>query len=305
MKYFKYLFLLGLVACQKNVDPELPPFEELLVVDASIFENEVAIVKLSKSFDYFGSFDSTTVLNKVIKFNEAKVTISDGEKTEELVFAPIVFGNRIVDIGYTSNPFSANGIRGKAGRTYTLKIEYNNKTYEAVSTILPKASLDSAWFDFKKVGEKNEQLGYMKVKFFEQNPAGDCYRSFAKRITKDSAFITFFNSVFDDKFFNGKSFELNYTRPIPQNSNREEDNDYRRRHFDLNDTVVLKFCKIGRVEYEFYNSVTDNISANGNPFSTAYNIKSNISNNGIGVFCAYGCRLDTIVLKNGKKFNYK
>jgi Domain of unknown function (DUF4249) len=304
MKYIKYLLLLTLLACQKNVDPVLPKFEERLVVDGSIFENEVAIVKLSKTFDYFGKYDSATVVNKIIKFNEAKVTISDGTRTEQLLFLPIISNNKIVDIGYTSNPLT-QGIRGQSGKTYYLTIEYNNKTYEATSTILPRVALDSAWFDFKKKGEKEEDLGFMKVKFFEPNPPGDCYRSFAKRITKDSAFITFFNSVFDDKFFNGKSFELNYTRPIPPNSRREEDSDYRRRHFDLNDTVVLKFCKIGRTEFEFYSSVADNISANGNPFSTAYNIRSNISNNAIGVFCAYGNRLDTIILKKGRKFNLK
>jgi Domain of unknown function (DUF4249) len=292
------IFSIAFIACQKDVDPELPPFEEQLVVDGGIYKNEVAKVKLSNSFDYFGKFDSATVFGKII--TDAVVTISDGENTERLNLLPILYKNKVIDIAYMGNPIT--GIKGQVGKTYTLKIEYRNQTYTALSTMLPAVTLDSAWFDFKKRGDNNEELGFLKVKFFEPEPLGDFYRSFTKRISKDSVFLTYFNSVFEDKFINGISFELNYTRPLPANSKAAEDDDYRRRHYDINDTVVLNFCKIGRKEFDYFSSVANNISANGNPFSTPYNILSNISNNGIGIFCAYGSRIDTIVLKKGKKF---
>jgi hypothetical protein len=301
MRYLIYIliFSFAVIACQKNVDPELPPFEEQLVVDGSIFKNEVAKVKLSNSFDYFGKFDSATVFGKII--TDAIVTISDGVNTERLNLLPILYKNKVIDIAFMGNSFT--GIKGEAGKTYTLKIEYRNKTYTASSTMLNPADLDSAWFDFKKRGDKNEELGFMKVKFFEPEPLGDFYRSFTKRVTKDSVFLTYFNSVFEDKFINGIAFELNYTRPLPSNSRATDDEDYRRRHYDINDTVILNFCKIGRKEFDYFSSVANNISANGNPFSTPYNILSNISNDGIGIFCAYGSRIDTIVLRKGRKFN--
>jgi hypothetical protein len=297
MKYFAYiLMILGLAACQKTVDPELPPFEEQIVVDGSIFINEAAKVKLSYSFDYFGSFDSATVFGKVITDAIVKITDGSGD-TDRLNLLPIIFNNRIIDFAYLSST-----IKGKAGRTYTIIIEHRGKTYTASSFLQSPVPLDTAWFDFKKTGDNNERLGFLKVKFNEPEPTGDFYRSFSKRITKDSAFLTYFNSVFEDKFINGKPFELNYTRPLPPNSGAEEDGDYRRRHYDENDTVILNFSRIGRREFEYYSSVANNISSNGNPFSTPYNIASNISNGGIGIFCAYGSRIDTIILKKGKKF---
>jgi hypothetical protein len=301
MRYLFYIliFCLTCMACQKNVDPEIPPFEDQLVVDGSIFINEVAKVKLSNSFDYFGKFDSATVFGKII--TDAIVTISDGTKSERLNLLPIFYKNRVIDIAFLGNPFT--GIKGEAGKSYTLTIEYKNKTYTSSSSIIAPVELDSAWFDFKKRGDKNEELGFMKVKFIEPNPLGDFYRSFTKRVTKDSVFLTYFNSVFEDKFINGISFDLNYTRPLPANSSATEDEDYRRRHYNINDTVILNFCRIGRKEFDYFSSVANNISANGNPFSTPYNILSNISNGGIGIFCAYGSRIDTIVLKNGKKFD--
>ncbi len=301
MKQLIYLlfFMMLVSACQKDVDPELPPFEEQIVVDGSIFINEVAKVKLSKSFDYFGSFDSATVFSKII--TDAIVNISDGTRTEKLNLLPVISDNRVIDIAFQGNPFT--GIKGQAGKTYTLRIDYQGKTYTAESNMSSPVALDSAWFDFRKLGDGDDSLGFLKVKFFEPETTGDFYRSFAKRITKDSAFLTYFNSVFEDKFINGKYFELTYTRPIPPNSRAAEDEDFRRRHYFLDDTVILSFSRIGRKEYDYYSSVSNNISANGNPFSTPYNISSNISNNGIGIFCAYASRIDTILLRKGKKFN--
>jgi hypothetical protein len=301
MRYLIFIITVLMIgsACQKDVDPVLPPFEEQLVVDAYIFTDEVAYVKLSKSFDYFGSFDTNTVIGKII--TEADVFISDGEKTEKLLFLPIISDNRIVGVAFQGNPI--NGIKGKAGKNYNLKITYAGKTYEANSFMPPIVPLDSAWFDFRKDGELNERLGYMKVRFNEQESTGDAYRSFSKRIRKDSVFLTYFNSTFDDKFINGKQFDLNYTRPLPPNSNNMDDKDYRARHYDMNDTVVLKFCSIGRKEFDYFESVSSNIGANGNPFTTPYNVLSTISNGAVGVFCAYGSRLDTVILKTGKKFN--
>src|SRR5690606_18071810 len=98
--------------------------------------------------------------------------------------------------------------------------------------------------------------------------SGDCYRWFAKRLGKDLFYATPFNSVFDDKFIDGKTFEFAYDRGQQPNRGQPTEPDRNRGYYKRGDTVVVKLCKIGRNEYDFWYTYYQNRLSNGNPFSS-------------------------------------
>src|SRR6202007_3227755 len=103
---------------------------------------------------------------------------------------------------------------------------------------------------------------------------GNYYRWFSKRITRDKFYGAPFNSAFDDKFIDGKEFEFAYERPAQPNQQQADDDDEQRGLYMVGDTVIVKFCTIGRDEYQFWRSYYSNQTSNGNPFSAPTNINS-------------------------------
>ena len=68
------------------------------------------------------------------------------------------------------------------------------------------------------------------------------------------------------------------------------------RYFYPGDTVTLKWCEIDKGVYDFWNSYDFASNAIGNPFSSPINLKTNITNGALGVWCGYGTILKTIVV---------
>ncbi len=194
----KIIFLLLLFftfSCRKDIKPILPTYKQKIVVEASIETGGPAIVLLSYSVPYFGNFDFTNPERVFIK--GAFVTVTDGTITDTL---------KEIDptTGYIYYGFK---LLGQQGKTYTLSVTVNGKLFTASSTILSPPKLDSLYFK----GEQ-DSLGYIWQKFSEPKGVGDCYRWFAKRLTKDKLYAAPFQSAFDDKFIDGKTFDFDYDR---------------------------------------------------------------------------------------------
>jgi hypothetical protein len=60
----------------------------------------------------------------------------------------------------------------------------------------------------------------------------------------------------------------------------------------------VKFCKIGKKEYEFWNTYYQNKSSNGNPFSAPANVQGTFDNvrEVFGAFVGYAPFYDTIII---------
>jgi hypothetical protein len=67
--------------------------------------------------------------------------------------------------------------------------------------------------------------------------------------------------------------------------------------YKLGDTILLKFCSIGRNEELFFNTLDAATGSNGNPFSSPVIVKSNIVG-GLGIWCGYSPAYDTIIATN-------
>jgi hypothetical protein len=290
-RYFKLnLFLKTIIvvvlvvssnSCRKEINVQLPEYTQKLVVEASIETGQPSQVLLSFTAPYFGNADLSNPSQFFVK--GAFVTVSDGSlidtlKELEIGGFPVYIGTKIF---------------GQIGKNYQLTMLINNKTYTASTSILQPIALDSLFFKWEK-----DTLGFCWAHLSEPAGLGNCYRWFAKRITKDQFFVAPFSSAFDDKFVDGKSFDFAYERPSQPNAQQANDDDPEKNYYRVGDTIIVKFCTIGYNEYNFWRSYYANKSSNGNPFSAPANLQSTINGgDAIGAFVGYGTSFDTLVVK--------
>lgn len=281
-KIFSICLIFLIFSCRKDVKLVLPEYQEKIVIEASIEAGGTAWVYLSYSVPYFGDFDYTTPEKAFVK--GAVVTISDGTTTETLKELDPSFG--YLYVGFN--------LKGQVGKTYKISVTSNGENYTTTSKILNPVKLDSLFF----VEVRGDTLGFIGQTFSEPAGSGDCYRWFAKRLGRDQLFAAPFNSAFDDKFVDGKTFDFSYDRGRQPNPFEQTDSDPERGYYKRGDTVVVKFCKIGRREYDFWFTYYQNKLSNGNPFSAPANVKSMFDNyeKCFGSFVAYSPVFDTIII---------
>lgn len=282
MKRILYIAVIFLVlGCRKDIVPQMPEYTQKVVIEASIETGSTAVVFLSYSVPYFGDFDYSAPEKAFI--SGADVVISDGLRSEKLVQPD-------PNNGYL---YLGTQIVGQQGKTYSLKVTVKGKTYEAVTSIGTPPKLDSLYFKVDR-----DSLGYMWQRFSEPEGRGQCYRWFAKRLGRDLFYAAPFNSVFDDQFIDGKSFDFGYDRGPQPNQLQRNREDPERGYYKMGDTIVVKFCKIGIAEYRFWNTYYQNKSSNGNPFSAPVNIQHMYLQyeDAFGAFTGYSPRFDTIVI---------
>jgi len=281
-KTFYITFLIFIFSCRKDVKLELPQYSEKIVIEASIETGSPAVVFLSYSVPYFGSFNFEAPQTAFVK--GALVTVTDGITTDTLKELNPV-------IGYI---YTGSKLPGQTRKIYEISVTVNGKTFKTTTGILDPPSLDTAYFLLD-----HDSLGLIRQKFSEPAGSGQCYRWFAKRLGRDQFYAAPWGSAFDDKFVDGKTFEFTYNRGRQPNSLVANNEDPERGFYKLGDTVVIKFCQIGRNEYEFWNTYYQNRSSNGNPFSAPANIKSMFEDheNAFGAFVGYAPYFDTIIMR--------
>jgi hypothetical protein len=276
-----FLFLAGMmVSCEKDITVDLPVPPEEYVVEGYINPGKPAYVFISKTAAFFAPYDNASLLNYAVR--NAVVTVSDGIITDTLI-APLP------DVGYL---YISPQITGEVGKTYFLKIETNDgKVLTSVTAISPVVPLDSVWF---KVQPALDSLGWMWARLSDPPLPGNSYRWFAKRLGKDVDFIAPVGSVFEDKFFNGLSFDFAYNRGKVPNSQSVDDNNEEEGYFKKGDTIVVKFASITKESYDFWRAAENQSSSNGSPFASPAPLKTNVTG-AIGIWEGFAFTLDTVV----------
>jgi hypothetical protein len=278
-----FLLFLAFISCEKEVEVEIPLADRKIVIEGYIMEGEHPYVILTRSSPYFATVDSTILLSLIV--TDARVYVNDGFITDTLSLS--LDANLFPYLIYKSNL-----VTGEAGKTYSLTVEADGRTFTSASYLAPSIPLDSLWF---KVQPGLDSLGWIWAHLNEPDTMGNSYRWFAKRLGKDNDFIAPLGSVFNDKFINGKSFDFAYHRGSKPNSEAIDDNNEERGYFKQGDVVVVKFTSIDRNNFEFWRAAEVEISNSGNPFAAPNIIPSNITGNAYGVWGAYGVWTDTLV----------
>lgn len=306
------VFLSVFFACEKEVEIEIPGYKEQLVIDGFIENGQPPFVLISTSKDIFAPTDLNSFLNGFV--SGAIVSVSDGTNSIQLTeictddlppgteeIAAAVFGLPVDQIAnyhlcaYTTfNP----SFFGQIGKTYTLTVNYEGKTYTSSTQILTPQALDNL---FWKTSPGSSEYGFSYVTFSEPgSTTTDGYMWQVKRINKnpdgsekDAFFKKTFNPVFDDEFINGKTFEFWYENPFSYDDSSYAENF--KGFYKKGDTVVVKFSRLEPSVYEFFEKKYVQLSSGGSPFASPSNIPTNISGGALGVWAGFANYFDTLI----------
>ncbi|MDN3674798.1 DUF4249 domain-containing protein [Flavobacterium branchiarum] len=278
------LFFLGIVLCSCNNDTfsDGIKLESKLAVEGWIEEGDVSQVILSSSIPIDDVIDSTNVFDHVIR--SAKITVSDGESSEVL---------RVKKDNDRIPPFIYFGSEmiGKAGKTYTLKIEYLNRTLEATTSIPKSVPLLSAIYEKKSA---TDSTGYIFVKF--DDPVGEKnYYQIATRIDKkEPIFVPAFYGNLDDEKIKNYSVSMQVNRGVllfPKTKFTP--------YFNDGDLIFVKLRTMNKGSYDFWNGWQNEIVNSRNPiYPSNTSLKSNIKG-GVGIWAGYG--QSTLIVKTPSK----
>ena len=302
LKYSTYFFLFALLwSCTKEVQIEIPGYKEQLVVDGRIETGQPAIVLLSKSANVYSSTNFDSYLNSFV--DNAIVVLSDGTQTDTLTkictddlppgfeqIAAGIFGipaEILVNLHLCA--YVSLNMLGEVGKTYTLEITHEGKQYAASSKILEPVALDSLYW---KPEDNFTDRGFSWAQLTDPSNTADAYLWEIKYL-QDFQFSKTFNPYFNDKFFNGLTFDFAYENPMSFEDTTS--NDAYRGFFKQGDTIVVKMSKLGLKEYNYFDKKYNQIFSGGSPFAVPTNIPTNIDGGALGIWVAYSPWVDTLV----------
>ena len=301
--------------CEKEITVELPVTEQKLVVEGTIEPGRAPIVVLTHTESFFDPTDLYSLLG--IFVTGATITVDNGDGPVQL---QEVSGTAIPDdiladaaqlIGLEPYLIQFSGISiytltdgsllGEIGRNYALHVQSGDKTLTSSTHLYEVEPLDSVWFKLAQQDPDDDSLGFIWQTTSDPLGVENHYRWMARRINhdpdgtvKDAFFLSPYFASFEDKFIDGLTFDWSINRGEEPYSDDDDDTNEESGYFKRGDTVVVKFASIGRAEFEFYNSLDNNTTSQGDIFSNPANVKSNIEG-GLGVWAGWTPWMDTLV----------
>lgn len=309
IRLYIFFLLLGLVSCTKEIEIDIPGYEEQLVIDGRIETGTPPIVLLSTSQYIYAPTNLDAFVNSFV--TGATITVSNGTNTVTLVeictdnlppgtelYVSQMLGIDTSELanlhlcGYTTFDPS---MFGEVGKTYDLTVEYGGTTYTASTTIVQPTHLEYVYW--KPDGDLTD-YGYSWARLADVAGQYDAYKWEVKRINKDengnemdSYFTEPWSPVIDDEFFDGLTFDFFYDNPWGY-----EDGvlDEIAGLYHLGDSIVIKFSKMDKDVYAFMEKKYVQLGTAGNPFATPTNIPTNIKGGALGVWAGYSPTFDTL-----------
>lgn len=290
------------------MEVDVPGIEEQYVVDGRIEEGRPPIVVLTHTQPYFQETDIEDNEDRFVHGANIKVRSGSQEVLlQELCSSevPDSLLDRFSSVSGLGEEalqktdiciYTSNAMLGQVGKSYELRIEVDGERIRASSSIPDPVPLDSSWFE-RYGDEQNKGLAWARID--DPDSSGNAYRWYAKRIQKgadgeplDPAYIAPTGSVLDDRFFNGKSFEFNFSRG--QTPAEREPGEEQRLLYETGDTIAVKWTSISQEVYRFYRTFEEAQVRAGSPFAQPTAIESNVDS-ALGIWAGFGVTRDTIV----------
>jgi hypothetical protein len=287
-----WLVVAGLMfsSCEKAVDLKLDAVPPKLVVEATIENDQPPQVILTKSFQYFSAIDLADLSDAFVR--GAEVEISNGQRTHRLKeyrLEPIP-GVSFYYYGIDSSQLST-AFLGTLQTNYTLTIRSGGETYTAQTRIPDTTRRIDSFYWKPAPPELNEpQKVALMFRGTDRPGLGDYVRYFTKQ--NRDPFYPGLNSVFDDQFIDGSSFDVQIERGVPRGSALQEGYSY----FNRGDTVVFKLCNIDKATFDFWRTMEFSYASIGNPFSSPTRVLSNIRGNALGYFGGYAAQYRQMII---------
>jgi len=263
----------GLFACTESPITATAEYLPEIAVEGWIESGETANVIITKTASFSHELDTTWLLNHVI--HSAKVSVSDGETAELLTLGTntnhlppyVYYGSKII---------------GKAGKTYSLKVEYDNRIIEAETTIPEPVALDDCWF---VRDESQPSIGYVNIRF---KNLSDQYYQVATMVSGDETVYTpclYGNFPASNHNF-GETVEIRINRGpyLSATDGGVKIGTW----YQTGKVIYLKFRTQNRESYDFWTSWQNEVLNAQNPIFPAHtDLKSNVRG-GTGCWCGFG-----------------
>lgn len=262
MLLFIWLIALLVNGCSEResilIDPDLNSSDPTLVAHGMIEEGDNAYINLS----YTRDMDSS----EPVYVENALVTLSVSDGNSEV-------------LDYKGNGlYEGSAIIGEIGKSYTLEIQIDNRTWSATSTIYPHLVILEARAEIvggaggKSSGDKNTGVTqYTPVWHVADDPD-----------TRDYFLFRFF---INDEYVPELTWDYDDGRGI--NTNGYHALIHPRLYLSLTDTLTIKASRIDLQTYKFYNQFERLIVYGGKTGGiTPYNPSSNFGEGVVGYFMA-------------------
>jgi hypothetical protein len=245
-----------LTSCEKVIDLKLNTSSSAIIIQGNVFDHGGPYaVEISKTVNF-------TESNIFPPVTDAKVTISDNAGNSELLTQS------------TPGTYTTSYLRGIPGRTYTLNVENQGKTYTASTTMPDAVNIDSIYFKKDVFGSGNQTV----LRFRDPANIDNYYRVI--QYVNDTLKAGFY--IGNDKLYQGEiiTFSLSSTTLTGDDQ------------LKTGARVKLQLECIDKDVFEYFRTSRGN---NGSSASPA-NPVSNISNGALGYFSACSIREASITV---------
>ena len=240
------IFVFVLSSCEEIIKVNLINTEPKVVIESFITNSEKPVwVRISKSQAYFNQDTILPVNNALVRLDFLNLSEILAEKMDGVYFS--------------------SGPIGMTGKSYTLKVISEGKTYGATVDLPPPVPIDTVYF---KPGLFRSDSLNVFIEFHDQANTENYYRVKLYR-NKWVAINDFY--LITDAFCDGQKIVL----PVYY------------RYFAPNDTVVVELMNLERNTWRYYKGMSENIRQGVNSQAPG-NPPTNLSGGALGIFGAYG-----------------
>ena len=245
-----------MASCEADDHPMAP---EQLVVEGWIDEDGYPMVFLTTSLAPTDTYMSSEELSDHL-LRWARVTVSDGEQE-------VVLMGKSTDKYFPPYVYTTVYMKGIAGRTYKLTVDYGNHHAEAETTIPKSIPIDTIW---TTPCEDNDTLFHIHLQFTDNPTTHDHYMVFTRTWGNNLNWMPCFLGSFDDANFSDSTIVLSLRQGLGIGGGRHQ------MYFDRSGIVDVKLAHIDSTAWEFWQAYgrcttyTDNFLSS--PQSLPYNV---------------------------------
>jgi Domain of unknown function (DUF4249) len=258
---FFALLLSTMTSCMKIIEVDLNTTDPKVIIEGDITDEADGFkIKISKTVNF-------SAANNFPPVKGAVVTITDNTGSVQTLTES------------TAGIYTLKNTKGVSGKTYTLKVVAEGKTYTASSTMPKVVDLLGLEIELSPFNQASFTDKFYDIYPFFLDPAAD-KNNYLFFVSSKGKKEKGFSNVINDNLFNGSY------NPFPLGV------------FDLKlkptDTVTVEMRCIDKPVYDYYYSLNQ-ISDNGDS-ATPANPVSNITGGALGYFSAHTVRKATVIV---------
>lgn len=268
LSYILPLLVCGLMSCDDG-DITVNTTQSL-VVEGWIENGEFPVVIITKTLPVTTDYQNMNDLSDYL-VRWAKVTVSNGEQS-------VVLTGLYDESYYPPYIYTTSYLRGELGKTYTLKVEYEDQTLTSETTIPTSIPIVDHYQIVPCEGSNN--LYKILASFYDNPNEKNYYAFFTKAGLESNHYLASYLGTVDDEMIASK---VEY--PVYR-GNRFDDDEYTP-YFKTGEMVSVKLTQVDQSSFSFWDQYTKDQSLTSNMFlSTTTPLPSNIQG-GVGYWTGF------------------